>query len=422
MVGSGAILVHDVRIFDGVGVIPRGSVLVEDGRIAAVGDLSDAPRGTELIDGRGRTLLPGLIDCHTHSFPGTPIQALAFGVTTELDMFSAPSLAATLRAQAAAWDGMADVRSAGTGATAPEGYPWSLVERGVYPPFPTLSRPAEAAGFVRDRVAEGSDYLKVIIEDGSAYRRRLPCLEPEVVAALAAAAHAANRLAVAHVSTRADAVLAVEAGMDVLAHAFIDAPADAEFVATALRAGAAVVATLVMVEGACGGDGGRVLAADPRIGPYLDARSLGGLTAREPSDPAGSTVAGTREPARLALALKTVRALHAAGVPVLAGTDTPNPGTTAGASLHRELELLVQAGLPPAAALTAATAEPARLFGLDGRGRIAPGCQADLLLVEGDPTVDIRATRSLVSVWRRGVRFDRAAYRRGRQARAASSR
>jgi imidazolonepropionase-like amidohydrolase len=137
-VGTGAVLVHDVRIFDGIEVIPRGSVLVEDGRIAEVGDLSDASSGTEVIDGRGRTLLPGLIDCHTHSFPGTPIQALAFGVTTELDMFSSPALAAMLRAHAAAWDGMADVRSAGTGATAPGGYPWSLVERGVYPPFPMV--------------------------------------------------------------------------------------------------------------------------------------------------------------------------------------------------------------------------------------------------------------------------------------------
>ena len=89
-------------------------------------------------------------------------------------MFYCPCLAATLRAHAAACDDVADVRSAGTGATAPGGHPWSLVERGVYLPFPTLSRLEEAAGFVRDRVAEGSDYLKVIIEDGSMHQRRLP--------------------------------------------------------------------------------------------------------------------------------------------------------------------------------------------------------------------------------------------------------
>ncbi|MGH3721446.1 MAG: hypothetical protein ACRDRI_21870 [Pseudonocardiaceae bacterium] len=128
----------------------------------------------------------------------------------------------------------------------PGGYPWTLVERGVYPPFPTLSRPEETAGFVRDRVAEGS----------------------EVVAALVAAAHNAGRLAVAHVSTRADAALAVEAGVDVLAHAFVDAPADAEFVAAAVRAGVAVVATLAMLEGAerrrPGAGGGPAGTAVPR--------------------------------------------------------------------------------------------------------------------------------------------------------------
>ncbi|MGH3721447.1 MAG: amidohydrolase family protein [Pseudonocardiaceae bacterium] len=149
---------------------------------------------------------------------------------------------------------------------------------------------------------------------------------------------------------------------------------------------------------------------------------MSGLTATEPSDPAGGTAAGSGKAARLAVALESVAALRAAGVPVLAGTDTPNSGTAAGASLHRELELLVRAGLTPAEALTAATAAPARWFGLHGRGRTAPGCQADLLLVDGDPTVDILATRSVVSVWRRGTRFHRSGYRRGLAVRAASSR
>lgn len=418
--GKRATLVHDVRIFDGGHVIPHGSVLVEDGLVTAVGDLPDAPASTEMIDGSGQTLLPGLIDSHTHSFRGTPIQALAFGVTTELDMFSSPTLAAELRTHAAAWNGMADVRSAGTGATAPGGHPWSLVQRGVYPPFPTLSLPAEAAGFVRDRIAEGSDYLKVIIEDGSMYQRKLPRLQPEVISALATAAHAANKLTVAHVSTRADAALAIEAGVDVLGHAFVDESADADFVAASVQAGITVVATLAMLEGACGSAGGRMLAADPRVMPYLDGRSLRALTWTDAVDPSGNSPGSIRKAARLAVAMEVVRAVHAAGVPVLAGTDTPNLGTAPGASLHRELELLVQAGLTPVQALAATTAEPARVFGLAGRGRIAPGCQADLLLVDGDPTVDILATRSIVSVWRRGTRFDRDAYRRGLALRASS--
>lgn len=101
-----------------------------------------------------------------------------------------------------------------------------------------------------------------------------------------------------------------------------------------------------------------------------------------------------------------------AGVPLLAGTDgTGGAGhpTTHGISYHGELKLLVAAGLSPAEALTAATAAPADAFGLDDRGRIAPGLRADLLLVEGDPVQDITAVRAVAALWRRGTLADRAA-------------
>jgi hypothetical protein len=113
-------------------------------------------------------------------------------------------------------------------------------------------------------------------------------------------------------------------------------------------------------------------------------------------------------------------------VPILAGTDAINPGTAHGASIHRELELLVEAGLSTAEALAAATSEPARAFGLADRGRIAPGARADLMLVDGDPTADIRATRKIAGVWKAGRPIDRDAYRKtiprrdGAQVRAKS--
>jgi imidazolonepropionase-like amidohydrolase len=98
-----------------------------------------------------------------------------------------------------------------------------------------------------------------------------------------------------------------------------------------------------------------------------------------------------------------VAALVAAGVPILAGTDAGNPGTAHGASLHRELELLVSAGMTPVQALRAATSVPARVFSLRDRGRIAPGFRADLVLVAGEPDRDILATRRIVGVWRNGA-------------------
>ena len=76
-----------------------------------------------------------------------------------------------------------------------------------------------------------------------------------------------------------------------------------------------------------------------------------------------------------------------------------------GASLHHELQLLVRAGLTPIEALRAATSVPARRFGIFDRGRIVDGARADLLLVKGDPTMNISDTLSIVAVWRQGVRL-----------------
>jgi hypothetical protein len=147
---------------------------------------------------------------------------------------------------------------------------------------------------------------------------------------------------------------------------------------------------------------GESLTTDSRLAPYLATDDIANL--RKPF-PKFSTSPSEK------YAEQTVAELKAAGVPVLAGTDAPNPGTSHGASIHRELELLVRSGLTPAEALAAATSTPATAFHLDDRGVIAPGKRADLLLVRGDPTQDITATRDIVSVWKLGVEDDRAGYR-----------
>jgi len=118
---------------------------------------------------------------------------------------------------------------------------------------------------------------------------------------------------------------------------------------------------------------------------------------------------------------ETVRRLESAGITLLAGTDAfGNPGTTPGLGLHEELAALVDAGLSPAAALAAATSVPAETFGLADRGRIAVGRRADLVLVQGDPTVDIGVTRQIVGIWKHGVPVDREPFRaRHAAARAA---
>jgi imidazolonepropionase-like amidohydrolase len=106
----------------------------------------------------------------------------------------------------------------------------------------------------------------------------------------------------------------------------------------------------------------------------------------------------------IANARDSVRRLHDAGVPILAGTDAPNRNTVHGASLHEELAQLVDVGLTAQEALAAATSRPADAFGLRDRGRIAVGKRADLLLVEGDPTRDILDSRRILTVWKNGFR------------------
>ena len=156
-----ALLFAQINVFDGVRPIGRTSVLVRDGLINAIGRRLDPPPGARVVDGAGRTLLPGLIDAHIHVTERAGAQAIGFGVTTQLDMFADPIAARGPRAAAAARTDVADLRSAGTGATATGGHPAQLVDAGLFPPFPTVDRPEQAAAFVAYRIAEGSDYLKI---------------------------------------------------------------------------------------------------------------------------------------------------------------------------------------------------------------------------------------------------------------------
>jgi imidazolonepropionase-like amidohydrolase len=391
-------VVAGATVFDGTRFRPAASVLVGRDRVTAVEERLTPPAGVPVVEATGGTLLPGLVDSHTHVSAGALEAALRCGVTTELDMFADPGLVRSLKARASADPaGLADVRSAGTGATAPGGHPTVLVDRGQLAPFPTIASPEQAGAFVAARIAEGSDHLKVVLEDGTTTGRPVPRLAEDVLRALVAAAHAEGLRVVAHALTRADALAAVRAGVDGLAHLFLDRPPSAEFVDAAARSGVFVIPTLTSLAARCGHRRGRALAADPRLGPLLDAGQRSSLQMDFPAGP------GAR--ADLQPALDAVPRLHTAGVTLLAGTDAASPGTAHGASLHDELVLLVRAGLTPGEALTAATRAPADCFPtIADRGRIAPGSLADLLLVEGDLRADVTATRAIRAVWRHGRR------------------
>jgi len=398
--GQETTLIRDARVFDGRTVTQRTDVLVRDGVIAAVGPRLDAPADAEVVDATGMTLLPGLIDSHTHVFGAALRQALVFGVTTELDMFMDPALMRTLyeEQQNREVHDRADVFSAGALATAPGGHGTQF---GVA--IPTLGSADEADAWVEGRLAEGSSWIKIVYDDGQHFGIDWPTIDRATLEALIEAAHARDRLAVVHVSTADAAEAAIASGADGLVHLFTDSLPDDRLVEAMRRRGAFAVPTLLVEHSIAGTSAGTELLEDERLLPYMDPMSRGLLGTAFP-------FAGA-EHRHYDVAQETTRRLHGAGVPILAGSDAPNPGTAHGAGLHRELELLVEAGLTPAEALEAATAVPARVFGLEDRGRIAPGLRADLLLVRGDPTVDIERTRAIEGVWKGGRRLDREAYR-----------
>ncbi|QYG01120.1 MULTISPECIES: CIA30 family protein [Massilia] len=389
---AAATLVQDVRVFDGKAVHERRSVLFEGGVIVDADFRGAPPAGSRIVGGAGRTLLPGLIDAHTHAFRQLDLPLL-FGVTTQVDMFTAVPLMQEVKGSMAAGRnaGRADMFSAGTLATAPNGHG---TQYGL--PIPTLSRPEQARDFVDARIAEGSDFIKIVLEAGGQGTSSMNSLDLATARALIVAAHLRGKLAVVHVSNERDARAALEAGADGLVHLFLGAAPDRQAVDGLARLartrGAFVIPTFAVLESMAGVRGDDLLA-DARLAALVDREGAATLKAR---------YGAQARPQALAAPKAVTAALRKAGVPILAGTDAGNAGTLYGISMHRELAALVEAGLSPAEALAAATSAPAAAFRLGRRGCIARGCKADLLLVEGNPAADVRATRHIVEVWKDG--------------------
>ncbi len=409
----------NARVFDGEQVLGDPAVVIDGHEIVAVG--GDIPDDARILDASGATLLPGLIDSHVHTSIEGLALALRFGVTTELEMQG--MFTKDKRGQVTEDDRLADVRSAGFGITPPGGHPSELMGDGhddgdekapwedddaggreswedIVMPFSTTAE--EAVSFIPRLARTGSDYIKFMIDDGTVEGAPgLPVLSDDVVRAGVAEAHRLGLLTVAHALTVEATLTAVDAGIDGLAHLFMDRPHTGAVIDRMAASGAFVVPCLVLnasMMGITAGD----FAADPRVSARLDESWMATLNSSYNRFPQGD----------LDDVLASVRALHAAGVDILVGTDVSFPlpalgGMAHGASVHHELQMLVRAGLTPVESLRAATSTPARRFDLTDRGRIREGLRADLLLVDGDPTTNIADTLAIRQIWRRGTALSR---------------
>jgi len=396
---SQATVIKNVQIFDGERIIPKGSVVFEKGKITALGRKVKIPERAEVLDGNGYTLLPGFIDAHVHVWDQQNLkQSLVFGVTTVIDMFMDVKTMTDMKRMQSS--GRANDRaylvSPGTLVTAPGGHG---TQYGVS--IPTITKPEEAQEFVDARIAEGSDFIKIIYDDGSAYSMPRPTHDKETLRAVIEAAHKRGKIVVVHAATLENCLDVFEAGGDGLAHLYFNDAFHPEFGRLAAKKEVFVIPTLSVLKAMSGVSEASSLAEDSYLSAFLMPTDIQMLEQSFPFQ----TSRAAYEAAERAL-----KQLRSEAVPILAGTDAPNPGTTYGASLHGELELLVKAGLTPLEALMAATSRPAAKFDLSDRGRIKPGLKADLVLVKGDPTSDIKATRNITAVWRDGVKLDREEY------------
>jgi imidazolonepropionase-like amidohydrolase len=395
--GNDTVIRH-VRVFDGKSVINDTSVLITNGKVEGIGPGLTTPSGGTVVEGKGCTLLPGLIDSHTHIRSREDLeQSLALGVTTDISLLMDVNLFRAMKQeqQANRANDRADLFSSGYAATAPGGHG---TEKGLS--VPTISDPKEAQTWVDHRISEGSEFIKIIYEyGGDIGQGGRPSIDKVTLQALIVAAHVRGKLAVVHIHSERQAVDAIEANADGLAHLFSHGTdiLDPNFVGTVAAHHAFVIPTLSVLESVCNQNPGLRVLNDAKLGPYIlpaYAKQLQG------------NINHGRE-GKCMIAMDAILPLAAAHVPVLAGTDAGNPGTAPGASLHGELEYLVEAGLTPLEALVAATSASATAFRLSDRGRIAPGLRADLVLVNGNPTEHIRASRDIKEIWKAGIPFDR---------------
>ncbi|MFC4728895.1 amidohydrolase family protein [Coralloluteibacterium thermophilus] len=417
-----ATVIEGARVFDGERDLGEATILVEDGRIAAIGapGTVQVPDGAERIDYSGRHIVPGLVANHAHvgNVSGTEhgsrfytrenilaqlAQYQAFGVTTVVALGLNPPPFAEIRDAVNADPRLgASLFGAGRGVGAPDGAP-PADRMNLAPGAAARAQTAEdAREAVRQAKAEGADIVKLWVDDlgGSA-----PMMQDEVYRAAIAEAHAQGLKVAAHIHDLEPARALAEAGVDIIAHGVRDQPVDPAFVALLRERGIGYIPTVNIDEA------NYLYAERPEMleDPFFLAALSPALRARF-EDPEwrrttleGAGVADARAAVRTNL--RNLATLHAGGVTLGFGTDS---GATAvripGFAEHRELELMTQAGLTPTEALQVATRNAAALMGFEDRGLLAPGRRADFVVLGADPAADILNTRRIEAVWQQGRR------------------
>ncbi len=433
--GRSVVVLRNVRVYSGDATVTtaRQDVFLAGDRIEWVGPSGTraVPSDAAVIDGAGRTVMPGLIDMHAHASGGSaPPWALSLpnaeqvlraflyaGVTTIVDLGGALDESVTLRDRIERGE-LPGPRMLVSGPhfTADGGHPVAML-RVFLPWYLSLfvsdellgvgvSEPEEARVRVAEFLEAGVDVIKMTSDD---IPLGVPLLSSEAAAAVAETAHAGRRLVFAHIGTNADAWRMVAAGADILAHNVYREPLTAGTAKMLAEKNVAVTTTLAVF-----GTIDRLIQGNYELGPLQravgDPGVVNALLSRPADYRAPEAFRGYLDMLHKASPYwaGNVQILREHGVRLLIGSDSPNIGQFGGATLHQEIDLLAAAGMPAGEILRAVTAGNAQAIGRgDDLGRVAPGYRADLLLVDGDPLLDLGAVHRIVSVLQGGAVVDR---------------
>jgi hypothetical protein len=416
-------LIRGARVFDGSGAPASvADVLVEGDRILAVDADVAQPDGAEVVDAAGKFLMPGMIDSHVHAtlFGEEGLLTYArMGVTTVKDLGGAFDDVLSLRQRSR--DGaVPGARVLCVGAFV-EGDPPSWGPMSAALPWMQLHRTeADVERTIARAIEAGVDGIKMYAG-----------LPPDLVAATIR--EVAGRLPVTGHLMATKASEAVEAGIDCMEHLqltlyrdliapdseFAFAPGDhmgdVNYWGKVRRGWETIDATTESAKRTIGAMAERGTRMVPTL--VLGARTDIDFTPEE--DAAFTSAQRERMQQRAQTAgaarwssemlrpsaermMAVIRAMHAAGVRLLPGTDCGAVGVPPGYGYHMELALLAQE-LPNATVLASATSGAAAWLRRDDLGAIAPGKRADLVLIDGDPLSDIADTRKIAAVWMDGV-------------------
>lgn len=400
--------------------------------IAPTGKL-EQPTDALVIDGSGATLLPGLIDMHSHignasaprwvgEFPNPARNMQAYlysGVTTVFDAAGLAPKAFELRDQANNGELLGPrVYATGPIFTAKGGHPAAVMEK--FAPWwirwyliPRYTRqvetPEAARAAVQEVVGMGADAIKVAVDR---IPESSPRIKPDVLKAVVDEAKQNKLRTVAHIGTTQEAIEAAEAGVAMWVHGVYQERIPDDQIKKLASYKIPMVATIVVFEGyALLGRGVREPSALERetVKPEVLAAfdTVPTTDDAEYFRPYLENLFAQRQNAR-----DNVRRLHKAGVTILVGSDTQS-GVFPGAGLHREMQLLQESGLTPKEIIRAATFEAARYLANGNEpayGLVKAGKEADLLLVEGNPLQDLQALAKIRSVIKAGVPLERRAF------------